>query len=126
MRRNALFPVATLFIVMPTGLTSTVGDGQDEESEPEMTFLKMAVRLMPGSFTTISRPIRSAKLYQFPFHRGGSPLSGKVKRVSYERYPWGPLPTSFSWLPAPGTHARLAADACCCRRSRPTSRPGRR
>src|ERR1700733_15851562 len=51
------------------------------------------------------------KLYQLP---SNSPelFLGRAKRVWYDRYPCGPLPGSFSWLPRVGIHGRFAADSC--------------
>src|SRR5215469_8889804 len=72
--------------------------------------------LNPPSCTQTSSLLReitriepTVKAYQLP-RKSGEWLSGSSNLVWYDRYPWGPFPTSFSWLPAAGIHGLFAAD----------------
>jgi hypothetical protein len=58
----------------------------------------------------MTRTDPTVNAYQSPASSAAAPLPGSEKYVWYALNPSGPLPFSFSWLPAAGIHARYRAD----------------
>ena len=61
-------------------------------------------------FTLITRTDPAVNEYHSPRVSASPWLSGTAKYDWYAPYPIGPLPSSFSWLPAAGIHGRKRAE----------------